>query len=75
MLKNLTLKIIEIEGTEIKIPLEKLPKQSQVPEDVIHDLRAIIQQKNQHIEALIDYSSNLTDEVARLREALRKLIQ
>lgn len=75
MSKNLTLKIIEIEGTEIKIPLEKLPKQSQVPEDVIHDLRVIIQQKNQHIEALIDYSSNLTDEVARLREALRKLIQ
>lgn len=75
MLKNLTLKMVEIEGAEIKIPLEKLPKQSQVPEDVIHDLRAIIKQKNHQIEVLLDYASNLTNEAAKLREALRKLIQ
>lgn len=66
------LTIAEVRGNEIVIPLTAHTR-TQIPEEIIKDLKEELMRKNATIERQTDYISDLQEENSRLLRQIRML--
>lgn len=72
MVKERVFEMLEVEGTKITGTLTA-PKREENSEDVIKELRAIINKKNAVIERQADYIGELQEENSQLRSTVKML--
>lgn len=72
MVKERVFEMLEVEGTKITGTLSA-PEREENPEDVIKELRAIINKKNAVIERQADYIGELQEENSQLRSTVKML--
>lgn len=67
------LHMMEVEGKEIRLPINDAPKRVIDPMTMVEELKQIVNQKNSVIERQTDYIMELQEENSKLRQMVKLL--